>query len=266
MSWSGDFVAALSAPSVTPVYRLRFWKPSANAIGQDVTIYSNKGPLRIGASGPRIQGTSVIPSRWSVSFGGFDMELVGDMRPYKDQFNRGSLAILECSFVGLSSFEVIALGQLDRISGFRGVYQATFKDILSAFQSRIDSRYSASLEYNKLFFTTANFELVTHTWTVGHTTLQIADASTYEKMTSFDGVIYCVPSSGDPFYMRWSSADTVANELTLTTGTASHPSTASASNLAVGDKVYNAVRIVGTPYSFLARLVTSTGSGTNRAV
>ena len=263
MSWSSDFVAALSAPSITPLYRLRFWKPSTNAVGEDVTIYSDRGPLRIGASGPRVQGTSVIPSRWSVSFGGFDVELVGDLRPYKDQFNRGSLVILECTFLGLSSFEVIALGQLDRISGARGVYRAVFKDILSAFQSRIDTRYSTSLEYNKLFFTTALFATCAHTWVVGQTTLQVSDASIFEKMISLDGVIYCVPSSGDPFYMRWSSADTTANTLTLTSGTASHPSAVSASNLGVGDKIYNAVRIRGTPYSFLARIVTSTGTGTN---
>ena len=263
MSWSGDFVAALSAPSVTPIYRLRFWGPSTNAVGQDVTIYSNKGPLRIGASGPRIQGTSVVPSRWAVSFGGFDLELVGDIRPYKDQFNKGSLVILECSFIGLSPFEVIALGQLDQISGFRGVYRAVFKDILSAFQSRIDARYSTSIEYNKMFFTAARFAQVSSNWSTGTTTLSVNNASVFEKMTSFDGVVYCVPSSGDPFYMRWSSADTSANTLTLTTGNASHPSTASASNLSIGDKVYNAIRIVGTPYSFLARLVTSTGTGTN---
>ena len=63
--------------------------------------------------------------------------------------------------------------------------------------------------------------------------------------------------------MRWSASDTVANTLTLSTGSASHPSTASASNLATNDLVYNAIRISGTPYSFLAKLVTSTGTGSN---
>lgn len=263
MSWSQPFIDALSAPSITPLYKIRFWKPSANAVGEDVTIYSNKGALRIGTAGVRIQGTAVIPSRWSVSFGGFDAELVGDFRPYKDMIVKGSLAIVECSFMGLAPYQTIALGQLDQISGVRGVYRVRFKDILSAFQSRIDTRYSTSLEYNKLFFTTALFSQVTSNWSTGTTTLNINSAAIYEKMTLFDGVVYCVPSSGDPFYMRWSSADTTANTLTLTTGSASHPSTASASNLSIGDKVYNAVRITGTPYSLLARLVTSTGTGTN---
>ncbi len=263
MSWSSDFVAALSAPSITPIYRLRFWKPSTNSVGEDVTIYSNSGDLRIGADGVQVRGTSVIPSRWSVSFGGFSLDLVGDMRPYKDQFNRGSMVILECAFMGLASWQTIALGQLDRISGFRGVYSATFKDIISALQSRIDTRYSSAYTYNKLFFTAALNARVTHTWTAGHTTLQVANASIFEKMTGQQGVVYCVPASADPFYMRWTSVDTVANTITLDTGNASHPSTASASNLAVNDLVYNAVRISGTPYSFLAKIVTSTGTGTN---
>ena len=262
MSWSQPFIDALSAPSITPLYKIRFWKPSTNAVGEDVTIYSNKGALRIGTAGVRIQGTAVIPSRWSVSFGGFDAELVGDFRPYKDMIVKGSLAIVECSFMGLASYQTIALGQLDQISGVRGVYRVRFKDILSAFQSRIDARYSTLLEYNKLFFTSANFATCAHTWVTGQTTLRVSDASIFEK-SNVNGTVYCVPSSGDPFYMRWSSADTAANTLTLTTGTANHPSTASASNLAVGDKIYNAVRINGTPYSFLAKIVTSTGTGTN---
>ena len=264
MSWSPDFVAALSAPSITPRYRVRFWRPSSNSVGDNVTLYSESGALRIGASGVRIEGTAVIPSRWSVSFGGFEMELVGDLRPYKDQIQRGALAIVECSFIGLTPYETIGLGQLDQISGVRGVYRVTFKDILSAFQNRIDTRYSTSLEYNKLFYTAGLVVRCTHTWVVGQTTLNVSNASIFEKQTGFDGVIFCVPASGsDPFYMRWSSADTTANTLTLTTGTASHPSTANASNLAADDLIYNCVRIVGTPFSFLARIVTSTGTGTN---
>ena len=265
MSWSASFVSALAAPSITPRYRVRFWKPSANSVGDDVTLYSESGALRIGREGVRVRGTSVIPSRWSVSFGGFDMELVGDIRPYKNQIQRGVLAIVECSFLGLANYQTIALGQLDRLSGFRGVYRATFKDILSAFQSRIDTRYNISLEYNKLFFTAAQNVRVTAPWTVGTTTLHVANAGIFLKQTSVDGVIYVVPAdtSKTPFYMRWSSADTSANTLTLASGTASHPSTASASNLAVDDLIYNAVRSLGTPYSFLGKIVTSTGAGTN---
>ena len=37
----------------------------------------------------------------------------------------------------------------------------------------------------------------------------------------------------------------------------------SASDLKVGDKVYNAARILGAPHALFAKLVTSTGTGTN---
>ena len=264
MSWSPSFIQALSMSSITPRYRVRFWRPSANSIGDNVTIYSESGALRIGIDGVKVQGTAVIPSRWSISFGGFEMQLVGDFRPYKDQIKRGVMAIVECSFLGLTSYEPIGLGQLDQILGFRGVYRVVFKDILSAFQSRIDSRYSATFQYNKLFFTAGLNVRVSSPWSTGTTTLNVTNASIFEKMTGFDGVLYCVPASGnDPFYMRWSTSDTTANTLTLTTGSASHPSTTSASNLATNDLIYNCVRIVGAPYSFLARIVTSTGTGNN---
>ena len=264
MSWSPDFVAALSATSITVTYRLKFWKPTANAAGESVNIYSEFGALRIGADGVQVRGTAVIPSRWSVSFGGFDLTLIGDLRPYKGFVKRGSLVILEAKIIGLSNYETIALGQLNQISGSRGVYRANFKDILSAFQSRIDTRFSTTFNYGRLFFTAGLSVRVTAPWTVGTTTLHVANASIFEKMTGQDGVVFVEPASGDPsFYMQWSSTDTTANTITLTTGTANHPSTASASNLAVNDLVYNCVRIVGTPYSFLGKIVTSTGTGTN---
>ena len=264
MSWSPDFVAGLSATSITVTYRLRIWKPTANAAGESVHIFSDIGDLRIGASGVQIRGTAVIPSRWSVSFGGFDLELVGDLRPYKDKIKRGALAIIEAKILGFSDFETIGLGQLNQISGFRGVYRATFKDILSAFQSRIDTRYSTTLNYARLFFTAGVSTTVTSNWTAGTTTLHVADASIFEKQSLIDGVVFVTPSSGsDPFYMRWSSVDTVAKTITLTSGTAGHPSTASASNLAVGDLVQNCVRILTNPYLILGMIVTSTGTGTN---
>ena len=261
MAWTSDFKAALRSQSVAPTYRLMMWRPFANTIGQNLMIYSDRGAIRIGRSGPSITGTTVTPSRWAVSFGGFDLDLVGDLSAVRDELTRGALGVLQCAFIGLCGFETIAIGQVRSISGYSGRYRVVFADIVSAMQGRLDTRYSTGLEYNKFFFSTANFATVSSGWTAGTTTLNLSSIAIFERHTGHNGVVYCVPSSGDPFYMQWSSAG--GSALTLATGSASHPSTASASNLIAGDKVYNAVRIVSAPFSFFASLMTSTGTGTN---
>ncbi len=62
--------------------------------------------------------------------------------------------------------------------------------------------------------------------------------------------------------MKWSAKNDTTDVFTVA-GVANHPSTVSASDLKVGDKVYNAARILATPHALFAKLVTSTGTGTH---
>ena len=169
MSWSSDFVAALDAPSITPIYILEVLNVPLG-VGDPVFIYSDRGALQIGQGGARIVGTSVIPHRWSVSFGGFEVDLVGDIRPYRNSLIRGALCVLRVSLLGLAD-ERIAIGQIDQISGLRGRYRVMFKDYLSASQSRFDTRYQTGRGFSQWFYDTAISTTVDSTWTVGDTPL-----------------------------------------------------------------------------------------------
>ena len=260
MSWSSDFVAALGAPSITPIYTLEVLNVPLG-VGAPVFIYSDRGVLQIGQGGARIVGTSVIPHRWSVSFGGFELDLVGDIRPYRESLIRGALCVLRVSLLGLAD-ERIAIGQIDKITGLRGRYRVSFKDYLSASQSRFDTRYQGGQGLSRWFYDTATFTTVASNFTVGDGTLDVAETDNFTRQTGIRGLLYCVPSSGDPFFMRWSSKNDTTDVFSVT-GQAEHPSTVSASNLAIGDKVYNAARILGAPHAIFAKLVTSTGNGTN---
>ena len=260
MSWSSDFVAALDAPSITPIYILEVLNVPLG-VGDPVFIYSDRGALQIGQGGARIVGTSVIPHRWSVSFGGFELNLVGDIRPYRNSLIRGALCVLRVSLLGLAD-ERIAIGQIDQISGLRGRYRVVFKDYLSASQSRFDTRYQTGRGFSRWFYDTVISTTVDSTWTVGDTSLVVRETDDFTKQTGVDGLLYCVPTTGDPFYMRWSAKNDTTDTFTVS-GSANHPSTSSASNLAIGDVVYNAARILGAPHAIFAKLVTSTGNGTN---
>ena len=261
MSWSSDFVAALGAPSITPIYILEVLRVPLG-VGAPTFIYSDRGALQIGQGGARIVGTSVIPHRWSVSFGGFELDLVGDIRPYRESLIRGALCVLRVSLLGLAD-ERIAIGQIDQITGLRGRYRVSFKDYLSASQSRFDKRFEGGQGKSRWFYDTTTFATVTHNWSTGATSLEVDQTDNFTKQSGIDGLLYCIPThAGDPFYMKWSSKNDTTDIFTVS-GVSNHPSTVSASDLKVGDKVYNAARILGAPHSLFAKLVTSTGAGTN---
>ena len=262
MAWSTDFVAALSAPSITPIYILEVVRVP-QGVGTPTFIYSDRGDLQIGRGGVEIQGTSVIPQRWSVSFGGFNLELVGDIRPYRNSLIRGALCVLRVSIAGLAD-ERIAIGQIDQVQGSRGVYRVSFKDYLSASQSRFDTRKVGTQYLSQWFYDTTTKSTVARDWFVNDTSLEVVSVDDFTKPTGYDGILYCVPTTGDPFYMHWSAKDDPTDIFTVA-GTADHPSTASASDLVIGDEVYNAARILGAPFSIFAQLITSTGTGTNGA-
>ena len=231
-------------------------------VGAPTFIYSDRGVLQIGQGGARIVGTSVIPHRWSVSFGGFDLELVGDIRPYRESLIRGALCVLRVSLLGLAD-ERIAIGQIDQITGLRGRYRVTFKDYLSASQSRFDKRFEGGQGLSRWFYDTTTKTTVAHNWSVGDTSLEVVSTDDFTRQDLIRGLLYCIPThAGDPFYMQWSAKDDATDIFTVT-GVASHPSTVSASDLKVGDEIYNAARILGAPHAIFAKLVTSTGDGTN---
>lgn len=259
MAWSSDFVAALTASSITPIYRLEIVQ-STRGVGSPATLFTHRGSLRVTRAS--VQGTQVIPHRWSVSFGGFEVELVGDILQYTQSLMRGCIAFLSVELRGLTGKELIAIGQLDQIRGQRGVYRATFKDILSAFQSRIDSRILSGRDYSKLFFDTDVETTSAHAWN-NHSYLEVADGSAFTKSSSHRGLLYCIPTSGDPFYLGWDSYDPSTQRFSLSSTTGVHPTLGSSTTLQNGNKIKNAVRIAAAPHAIFAQIVTSTGAGTN---
>lgn len=255
MGWSSDFISALTSSSITPIYEMEIIQTPING---SVTIYSNIRSLQI--VNVRVDGTSVVPHRWSVSFGSFTVSVVGDITQYTRFLRRGCIAILRCRLEGLTSNERLSIGQLDTIRGKRGTYQLRFKDILSAFQSRISKTYSGNISQAQFFFGTNYTTTVSSTFTPGDTTLNVASTTNFDKSSAHDGILYCQPTGGSPFYMRWSAKG--ATSFTVS-GTADHPSNVSTQAMPAGSIITNAVRIKGAPHALFGQIITSTGAGTN---
>ena len=255
MAWSSNFIDALSSSSITPIYELEIVQTSING---SVKIYSDSGALQIVDA--RVEGTSVIPHRWSVSFGSFSVSLAGDITRYTRFLRRGCIAILRCRLDGLTSNERLSIGQLDSIRGQRGVYRLRFKDILSAFQSRISKTYSGGISQSEFFYGTNYTTTVSSTFNPSDTTLNVASTANFDKSSAHNGILYCQPTGGNPFYMQWSAKG--ATSFTVS-GSADHPSSVSAQTMPVGSLITNAARIKTSPYAIFGQIITSTGTGTN---
>ena len=79
MSWDLQFVGALNSRSLYVRYRLEF-VGVLNSLGEPFSIEEDQGGIQIARGSVRITGSRVIPQRWSVSFGGFSLQLSGDIR------------------------------------------------------------------------------------------------------------------------------------------------------------------------------------------
>ena len=96
MSWDLEFVGSLNSSSLFVKYRLEFIGV-LNALGEPFSVSEDQGIIQIARGSIRITGSRVIPQRWSVSFGGFSLQLTGDIRSILPKMRKGQLAVLQCS-------------------------------------------------------------------------------------------------------------------------------------------------------------------------
>ena len=157
MGWGQGFKSALKNSMLSPSYELRFHENLNMPNTGGFSIYSDQGKttdLFISREGPTIEGTSIIPVRWSVTLGGFTVPVKGDIRAYK--LVRGLYAGI---YVTLGAYtERVCFGQLQAVSGVMGVYQLSFKDIISALavnaDATVDTTATISTPRNKWFYRT----------------------------------------------------------------------------------------------------------------
>ncbi len=266
MAWSFEFVGSLNSRSLTVRYRLSFIGV-LNALGRPFDLYDDQGSVQIARGSIRIQGSRVIPQRWSVSFGGFSLQLTGDIRSILPKMRRGQLATLSCSING-SSYQNLAIGSLDSLSGQRGLFSLNFKDLLSSLQNSLDTRAGTALSTSDLPHFSLFYEVGQTTTSTGSdlgtgdTTLNLTDASFFKKAGS-KGIAKCindgVGGGNEEFYLFWTGSTS-----TSLTGvsTATYNNTARVI-LKTGSTVRYCAWLQGQPYEILASILTSTGTGNN---
>ena len=272
MGWSPDFIAGLGSGSIVPEYELRFLQLN-KSVGSEVIVgssgWAGKGSMagtsiKIDAGSVQVQGTSVIPQRWAVSFGGWSIGLVGDIRRLAPYIRRGQLTELWCRLNGFSGFERIAMGSLDSLSGSRGVWSLRFRDLISSFQNSLDSSMAGTYDDFQIFnragilTTTTDFAWY-HT---SDTTMSVVTAIDWDLPDGGPALIKCYSSyPNDYFFAKYTGK--TSTSFTGVEGLDYPIGTVDPRDLPSTSTIEYCPWILGRPWDILGKILTSTGSGTN---
>ncbi len=263
MAWSGQFIESLGFPSQSYEWLLRFLGGSNDYFVGVAGTISSHGKLRIAAEGPTLQGTRVVPQRWAVSFGGFDVPVVGDISNVSGgMLRKGAIAELRVRING-GAYERLAFGQLRAVTGVRGRYRLTFVDMIGMLSTRL----STNLDELSFFYNAGKTATITATHTASATNLLVDDVTIFDKDSNEDGLVKIIDSinSREDFW-RWSSK-------VVTSGTAGYLVISAHGNwpqqlsggyntVGINQTAMSVARLQGRPeYEFL-RMLMSTGSGT----
>ena len=256
MAWTTAFKRSLNDPSVTVEYSLRFYRLPW-ALQNSSNSLVEVGRLAIGEQDIEITGVSIVPQSWGVTFGGFTIQLVGDLRPINaSALRKGNVASLYMSR-NRQRPERICIGQLRSISGVRNVWTLQFVDVLSMLYARVTNQQSKQPFYyqaGRETTATAAFNFASAP------ELYVADISTFEKDSTHNGMIKIVDTTHSAEdYWEYST-------ITPTSGSAGYltiisignwPTTGSHGHLHSGDVVINLARTKGRPDKILHRTLIS---------
>lgn len=280
MSWSLSFIAKLKRSTIAPKYELRFHE-NPTGPGSGVSIFggyptSDPDEVMIDREGPSISGTSIIPGRWNVTFGGFTVPIVGDIRKLFPSVMRGAFAGLYVDLGG-SSVERVAFGQLRNITGFMGRYRLEFVDLLSALAVTADATVDPTfaLERFRYFYRCGRKADLTGTYVGGAALFDLDDITDFEQETGQDGLIKIDSTVHGVVYATYTGKTTTAAPAGTLTASAStragdtiYPGTVanltSPSQFTIGTDVYPVALLQGKPWEIMAKLLTSrTGTSTH---
>lgn len=276
MSWSPTFLYEISKQSCLFHFELRFLDLQNN-VGSAFSVFSSgNAPLKIGAGGVSVAGVKVIPSRWSVSFGGFSVQVVGDPTELFQLTTKGSFAEVWCK-VNYSNWERIAIGQLHNITkqGIQNSFLLQFNDIISALQNRTDSNVGAfpsptqqNPPRQDLFYEAGFTYQLSQNWNVGDSFMYFSNVDRFRREAGSHGVVKVqANSSSAPFFLEFAAVDSsnLRIDTTPNSGNESFPSFNSAYNLSTssGSFATICVQIDDHPSAIFGKLITSTGTGNN---
>jgi len=262
MTWNYQFTNSLDQPSKKTEFALLFIGRGSNYISPSGRVVNNdaNNMVHLGEAQVTIDNVRITPQRWSVNFGGFSIEIVGDLRPFKGSpWQRGSIAELYMRRNDIH-IERVAIGQLRTVSGGRGKWRFEFGDILSAMASRLTSAKNQLSYYYDVGTTTevrVNYDFA------ADPNLYVKNATIFQKETPGSGMIR-VNRAGTVGYYLWSAviitnSPSANNGYLVITDTGTWPATANQNTLNIDDEITHLALLKDRPDHIFAKTIMSSG-------
>jgi len=265
MSWSASFLAALQGSRVQLAFAVEIYRDAlGHGVGGSGEVFSS---VALSGAYQWLDPTSVVTgargvdvASWSHSEGAWRFDLAvapSSLAAVAGVLRRGTRVRLRAGLNGApwSQWQIIESGSVQSVSWARGRLRVEVWGPTVSLNGRIDQ----TLGETALFARAGYVQLLTAAYTPGDGTLFVTDHTTYERATGETGVVRVTPTSGSDFYLTYTGA--AANMLTGLSTTGQFGTTAAAA--ATGLPVYNSAYLRGRPDVLVARILTSTGLGTN---
>lgn len=258
MSWSAAFSDALRSRRLAPVFRYQ-WEPVYADPGYGTTVYSAGYAGRVsGLTSVTALGQRLQPVEWSSQLGGFTVDVVGAEACAAVLLScaRGTVMAVYMGFEGWpeSEWQRICLGAVRDIQATQAggaTLRITHDDLVTATRQRFDPDATECALFADMPASTT----LSASYTAGDSSITVASATPFNGRTA--GLLRIVPSSGDPFYLRY----TARSGTTVTVATTASYGTTAASASA-GAQVYVVAWIQGHPLTIAYRILASR-DGTN---
>lgn len=262
MSWPSWFTDALARDpgSREWVYSVRreaylagldtIWQVSNHVLDGHQTVLEQYTPT----------AQSITPRQWQTGGGGFSLVIRGEgaFRSALVELRSGSVVAVYVGLPGMdpADFACLQRGVLLTMSQPRipdPLYRLEFAPHYAALRCRPAD--AGGDRGTSLFRLAGQATTLAVAYVAGSGTLQVTSAASLQRQADGDGVILVTPSTGDPFYLKYSgiSGSTLA---VSTSGGAFGTTDIDAATATVTNVVY----LRGHPASILRRLLMSTGT------
>jgi|LULN01.1.fsa_nt_gb hypothetical protein len=214
MAWSLAFKEKLSTGG-EPMFALDFASPDLfeDSLTEHRYVLHSHDRQGIGAHeiGHAIAGVSATGQRvtvrtWRSSLGGLRVLLSGAdvAQRIRMAIPRGMTAELKVGFAGMDYDEwgTVGVYTFKSLTGSLNSWTMDFDDLFSALQGRTGRTMSARFMKQAGETTETN-----GTWATTSSTLTVNNTAEFDKDDTVSpagrGLLYCTPSDGDPFYLKW---------------------------------------------------------------
>lgn len=263
MAWGASFLSALKQNATRLSWRVDVVVTQGPGTAWSVASHEDgdADEVRIEDGSVRLTSSSLDPRGWRTTFGGFSFTILGSIADFVGRVTRGTIVTLSLGIddPDPAGLEVVAIGEVRNIRLVRkGAWEVECIDGLGVLRQRRDLAQGNGI----LFYQLPASTLIAGTaYTPGDTTLEVTATTDLRFDSAGSGAVRVTPTTGDPFILTFTGVAAGPARLTGVSAAAKYGTTAGAA--AIGASVEALALIEGKPGAVLAKILTSTGAGTN---